>query len=80
LGQILFTGKDFVILDFEGEPARPIGERRLKRSALIDVAGMLRSLNYAAITDCSSQGPSARLTRLPRSLCDLWSTRASRFF
>ncbi|GAB2791589.1 maltose alpha-D-glucosyltransferase [Rhabdobacter roseus] len=48
LGQVLFTGKDFVILDFEGEPALSYSERRLKRSALRDVAGMLRSLHYAA--------------------------------
>ncbi|QRQ99553.1 maltose alpha-D-glucosyltransferase [Dyadobacter sandarakinus] len=48
LGQVLFTGKDFVILDFEGEPARSYSERRLKRSALRDVAGMIRSFHYAA--------------------------------
>jgi maltose alpha-D-glucosyltransferase/alpha-amylase len=48
LGQTLWTGKDFVIVDFEGEPDRSLGQRRLKRPALVDVAGMVRSLHYAS--------------------------------
>ncbi|MBS1543738.1 MAG: putative maltokinase, partial [Bacteroidetes bacterium] len=48
LGQVLFTGKDFVIIDFEGEPGFSFSERRLKKNPYKDVAGMMRSFHYAA--------------------------------
>jgi maltose alpha-D-glucosyltransferase/alpha-amylase len=81
LGQTLYTGKDFIILDFEGEPARSIGERRLKRSALIDVAGMLRSFHYAAHYGLVESRSIAIQDRpgLP-SFADIWAVRAGQVF
>ncbi len=84
LGQVLHTGKDFVILDFEGEPSRPLGERRIKRCALRDVGGMVRSFHYAAssaLLDQESRGEIAA-DRLPalEAAAQAWSSWAGSAF
>jgi len=71
LGQALFTGRDFVILDFEGDPARSLSERRLKRSPFRDVAGMLRSFHYAASVKLSEEAAAGAAT--PEALAELES-------
>ncbi|HEX8296797.1 MAG TPA: putative maltokinase [Chthoniobacteraceae bacterium] len=76
LGQVLNTGADFVIIDFEGEPLRPLAERRLKRSPLRDVAGMLRSFHYAAHAGLVTRADRGALE--PRA--EVWSEAASRAF
>ncbi len=80
LGQVLYTGKDFVILDFEGEPARAMSERKLKRSALRDVAGMMRSFQYAAYS--ALWQPSTRAEDVPflERWADLWYRQMSATF
>ncbi len=80
LGQILYTGKDFVILDFEGEPARPLSERKLKRSSLRDVAGMMRSFQYAAYS--ALWQPAMRTEDVPflERWADLWYRQMSSVF
>jgi maltose alpha-D-glucosyltransferase/alpha-amylase len=80
LGQVLYTGKDFVILDFEGEPARPLSDRKLKRSALRDVAGMMRSFQYAAYS--ALWQPSMRAEDVPylEHWADLWYREMSATF
>ncbi len=81
LGQVLNTGKDFIIIDFEGEPQRSLGERKLKRCALQDVAGMLRSFHYAAFTVLAKQGV-MRAEDMPllTPLAGMWARYVGRAF
>ena len=81
LGQVLWTGKDFVIIDFEGEPARAFSERRLKRSPLRDVAGMVRSFHYAAYS--SIMGPEFNQQRKEKDLekwAESWYYHVTRMY
>ncbi len=73
LGQVLYTGKDFLIIDFEGEPAVSISERRLKRSPLQDVASMIRSFHYAAYTALLRQNERGALPEEQNSNLIDWS-------
>jgi maltose alpha-D-glucosyltransferase / alpha-amylase len=81
LGQLLFTGKDFLIIDFEGEPMRSPGERRLKYSALRDVAGALRSFHYA-VYSALMQFTKVHPTNLENllSYAELWYQNVSAVF
>ena len=63
LGQVLWTGRDFVFLDFEGDATMPISERRIKRSPLRDVARMLRSFHHAAYAGFHQQAELGVISR-----------------
>jgi maltose alpha-D-glucosyltransferase/alpha-amylase len=80
LGQVLYTGHDFVIIDFEGEPTRTLYERRLKRLALKDVAGMLRSFDYAWHVALRSDQISANLLPQLKLWGRFWATSVSAAF
>jgi maltose alpha-D-glucosyltransferase/alpha-amylase len=80
LGQVLYTGHDFVIIDFEGEPTRTLYERRLKRLALKDVAGMLRSFHYASETALKSENIPAESTVRSQAWSRLWVESVSASF
>jgi maltose alpha-D-glucosyltransferase/alpha-amylase len=73
LGQMLYTGKDFVIIDFEGEPARPLTERRRKRAALQDLGGMLRSFGYAALSEMTTQLQGGALGKADFATLEAWA-------
>lgn len=72
LGQVLHTGKDFVLIDFEGEPALPVSERRIKRSPLRDVASMVRSFHYAAWAGLDEHVRRGSLESASRPGFELW--------
>ncbi|MGB9645842.1 MAG: maltose alpha-D-glucosyltransferase [Stellaceae bacterium] len=77
LGQVLAVKNDFFIIDFEGEPARPLADRRRKSSPLRDVAGMIRSFDYASFTavrQLAEARPAAEPIML--QLAEAWRQRA----
>ncbi len=81
LGQVLVAGEDFYIIDFEGEPARPFAQRRTRHSPLRDVAGMLRSFDYAAWSALfeAGAGEPEKIGMLEQSALD-WEREASAAF
>jgi maltose alpha-D-glucosyltransferase/alpha-amylase len=80
LGNVLYTGHDFVIIDFEGEPVRSLYERRLKRLALRDVAGMLRSFDYASQAALKSSQIDAKALPALQSWGRFWVQSVSAAF
>jgi maltose alpha-D-glucosyltransferase/alpha-amylase len=81
LGQVLMTQRGWMILDFEGEPARSLEERRTKQSPLRDVAGMLRSFSYAAISALFERAePDSEQWRNLEQWAETWETLARERF
>ncbi len=81
LGQVLFTGKDFVIIDFEGEPGFSFYERRLKKSPYKDIAGMIRSFHYAAYGKILlNENYHEKEVRILEPWAEQWQHYVSRFY
>ncbi|HEV2319993.1 MAG TPA: alpha-amylase, partial [Verrucomicrobiae bacterium] len=84
LGQVLYDGKDLWIIDFEGEPALSISERRLKRPPMADVAGMIRSFHYAAqaalLKEIESGGAAPAHTDVLADWAQFWARHVSAIF
>lgn len=80
LNQVLFTGNDFTIINYEGEPARPFSERRLRRSPLRDVAGMVRSFHYAAYSHILAQEYDKRKEKDLEDWAEVWHHYITRLF
>ena len=78
LGQVLRTDAGWFVLDFEGEPARPLEERRQPSSPLKDVAGMLRSFDYAAAVALRERPEEARAAHQQQALA--WEERNRQAF
>jgi maltose alpha-D-glucosyltransferase / alpha-amylase len=77
LGQALWTGRDVVFIDFEGEPGRSIGERSIKRSPLADVAGMLRSFDYAGRVALATSAERGRTGATDTEFLERWRRTAT---
>ena len=77
LGQALWTGRDVVFIDFEGEPGRSIGERSIKRSPLADVAGMLRSFDYAGRVALATSAERGRTRATDAEFLERWRRTAT---
>jgi maltose alpha-D-glucosyltransferase/alpha-amylase len=84
LGQVLYAGNDWTIIDFEGEPNRPISERQILRSPATDVAGMLRSFDYAAAVGLRERADRGLLDDIDDPTANrcaaLWRSRAVEVF